>query len=201
MINLKVKVNDGMGNTDHILVEELKKGDEGAFRQLVDDYQDKVFNTCISFVKNVDDADDLTQEVFIEVFNSIHKFRADSKLSTWIYRITVNKSLEHLRKMKRKKRSGIFYWISHEDRESKFEVPDFDHPGVLAENREKARILFEAIEKLPEKQRIAFTLHKVEDLSYEQIADVMQKSLSSIESLMHRAKNNLKKELYDYYNS
>jgi RNA polymerase sigma-70 factor (ECF subfamily) len=179
----------------------MRNGDEGAFRQLVDNYQDKIFNTCISFVKNLDDADDLTQEVFIEVFHSIHKFRADSKLSTWIYRITVNKSLEHLRKMKRKKRSGIFYWISNEDRELKFEVPDFDHPGVLAENREKARILFGAIEKLPEKQRIAFTLHKVEDLSYEQIADVMQKSLSSIESLMHRAKNNLKKELYDYYNS
>jgi len=201
MINLKVKVNDVMGNTDHILVEELKNGDEGAFRQLVDDYQDKVFNTCISFVKNADDADDLTQEVFIEVFKSINKFRSDAKLSTWIYRITVNKSLEYLRKMKRKKRSAIFNWISKEDQESKLQVPDFDHPGVLAENREKARILFDAIEKLPEKQKIAFTLHKLEDLSYEQIAEIMQKSLSSIESLMHRAKNNLQKELYDYYNS
>lgn len=201
MINLKVESKDGMRKTDRILVDELKDGDEGAFKQLVDDYQDRVYNTCISFVKNADDADDLTQEVFIEVFNSIHKFREKAKLSTWIYRITVNKSLEYLRKMKRKKRSGFLHWIGNEDQESKLQVPDFNHPGVLAENREKARILFGAIENLPEAQRIAFTLHKMEDLSYEQIADVMQKSLSSIESLMHRAKINLKKELYDYYNS
>lgn len=190
-----------MGNSDHILVEELKQGEEEAFRQLVDEYQDKVYNTCISLVKNAEDADDITQEVFIEVYNSIHKFRAESKLSTWIYRITVNKSLEHLRKMKRNKRSGFLQWISGEDPDPEIQIPDFDHPGVLAENREKARILFNAIEKLPEKQRIAFTLHKMEDLSYEQIADVMHKSLSSIESLLHRAKNNLKKELYAYYNS
>jgi RNA polymerase sigma factor (sigma-70 family) len=201
MINLKVKSNVGMGNSDHILVEELKQGEEEAFRQLVDEYQDKVYNTCISLVRNAEDADDITQEVFIEVYNSIHKFRAESKLSTWIYRITVNKSLEHLRKMKRKKRSGFLQWISSEDPDLKLQIPDFNHPGVLAENSEKARILFNAIEKLPEKQRIAFTLHKMEDLSYEQIADVMQKSLSSIESLLHRAKNNLKKKLYAYYNS
>jgi len=190
-----------MGNADHILVERLKRGDETAFRELVDDYQNKVFNTCISFLKNPDDADDLTQEVFIEVYSSIKKFREDAKLSTWIYRITVNKSLEHIRKMKRKKRSVFLQWFGNEDKDPELQVPDFNHPGVLAENRERARILLKAIEKLPEKQRIAFTLHKMEDLSYEQIAEVMQKSLSSVESLMHRAKSNLKKELYAYYNS
>ncbi len=190
-----------MGNAGHILVEELKLGEEGAFRQLVDEYQDKIYNTCLSFVKNEADADDLTQEVFIEIYNSIHKFRSESKLSTWIYRIAVNKSLEHLRKMKRKKRSGFRHWFGSEENEPELQVPDFEHPGIVTENREKASILFSAIEKLPEKQRIAFTLHKVEDLSYEQIADVMQKSLSSIESLMHRAKDNLKKHLYAYYNS
>ena len=75
-----------MEKEDHILVSDLKNGEEEAFRYLVDQYQDKVYNTCISFVKNPDDADDLTQEVFIEVYNSIHKFRLESKLSTWIYR-------------------------------------------------------------------------------------------------------------------
>jgi RNA polymerase sigma factor (sigma-70 family) len=201
IINLTVKSNIGMGNSDHILIEELKQGEEKAFKQLVEKYQDKIYNTCISFVKNSEDADDLTQEVFIEIFHSIHKFRKDSKLSTWIYRITVNKSLEHLRKMKRKKRSGLLIWFGNDDQKEDLQIPDFEHPGVLVENREKAVILFKAIEKLPEKQRIAFTLHKVEDLSYEQIAEVMQKSLSSIESLMHRAKNNLKKELFVYYKS
>ncbi|MBR9999586.1 MAG: RNA polymerase sigma factor [Cyclobacteriaceae bacterium] len=190
-----------MLKTDHILVKRLKNGDEVAFRQLVNDFQDKVFNTCISLVKDADDADDLTQETFIEVYHSIHKFRADSRLSTWIYRIAVNKSLEHLRRLKRKKRTGILTWISSQDPEPAFQVSDFNHPGVLAEKREQAKILIMAIDKLPENQKIAFTLHKMEDLSYEEIAEIMKKSLSSVESLMHRAKINLRKDLSDYYNS
>ena len=184
-----------------MLVTILKYADELVFRQLVLQYQDKIFNTCISLVKNAEDADDLTQEVFIEIFRSIHKFREDSLLSTWIYRIAVNKSLEHLRRMKRKRRAGILTWFNKEYREVSNDAADFNHPGVMAENEEQSRILFRAVEKLPESQKIAFTLHKLEGLSYEQIAAVMQKTLSSVESLMHRAKSNLKKELYEYYRS
>ncbi len=186
---------------DSKLIYKLKNADEDGYRQLIQEYQEKIFNTCISLVKNADDADDLTQEVFIEIFNSIHKFREDSLLSTWIYRITVNKSLEHLRKLKRKKRIRILTLFNKENQEMNQEATDFNHPGVLAENEEQSRILFQAIEKLTESQKVAFTLHKLEGLSYDQIADIMQKSLSSVESLMHRAKTNLKKELYDYYRS
>ena len=186
---------------DSELIYKLKNADEDGYRQLIQEYQEKIFNTSISLVKNADDADDLTQEVFIEIFNSIHKFREDSLLSTWIYRITVNKSLEHLRKLKRKKRIRILTWFNKENRELNQEAANFNHPGVLAENEEQSRILFRAIEKLPESQKVAFTLHKLEGLSYDQIAEVMQKTLSSVESLMHRAKTNLKKELYDYYRS
>ncbi len=186
---------------DSELVTKLKNADEQVFRQLVLKYQDKIFNTCISLVKNAEDADDLTQEVFIEIFRSIHKFREDSLLSTWIYRIAVNKSLEHLRRMKRKKRARILTWFNKEDHDMYQEAADFNHPGIHVENEERSRILFRAVEKLPESQKIAFTLHKLEGLSYEQIAEVMQKTLSSIESLMHRAKRNLKKDLYDYYKS
>ena len=201
MLNLKVKSIAVVEKSDQILVRDLKNGEEGAFRELVDKYQDKVYNTCVSFVKNQDDADDLSQEVFIEIYKSIDTFREDAKLSTWIYRISVNKSLEHIRRMKRKKRSVLLSWIRKDMPEDDREVPDFNHPGILAENKEKAVILFRAIQKLPDNQRIAFTLHKLEDLSYEEIAEVMQKSLSSVESLMHRAKMNLKKELYYYYTS
>lgn len=186
---------------DSELINQLINGDENTFRQLVQDYQDKIFNTCISLVKNAEDADELTQDVFIEIFRSINKFRQDSKLSTWIYRIAVNKSLEHLRKMKRKKRFGMFSWFNKEDTELDPEIADFNHPGILAENQERAKILFKAIRNLPETQKVAFTLHKLEGLRYDQIAEVMQKTLSSVESLMHRAKTNLRKELYDYYKS
>jgi RNA polymerase sigma-70 factor (ECF subfamily) len=103
--------------------------------------------------------------------------------------------------MKRKRRAGILTWFNKENREVSNDAADFNHPGVMAENEEQSRILFRAVEKLPESQKIAFTLHKLEGLSYEQIAAVMQKTLSSVESLMHRAKSNLKKELYEYYRS
>lgn len=184
---------------DSELINKLKHADEQVFRQLVLNYQDKVFNTCISLVKNSDDADDLTQEVFIEIFKSINTFREDSRLSTWIYRIAVNKSLEHLRKIKRKKRTGILTWFNRENEGVRQEIADFNHPGILAENKEQSFILFRAIEKLPESQKVAFTLHKLEGLPYDQISRIMQKTVSSIESLMHRAKTNLKKDLYDYY--
>ncbi len=77
--------------------------------------------------------------------------------------------------------------------------PDFHHPGITLDNKERASVLFKAIEKLPENQKIAFNLHKIEGLSYQEVSEVMKLSLSSVESLLHRAKNNLKKNLEDYY--
>ncbi len=188
-----------MQSVESGLIDRLKKGDEEAFRDLVEQYQDRIYNTCLGFVKNTQDADDIAQEVFIEVYTSINSFKGKSKLSTWIYRIAVNKSLEHIRKTKRKKRYGIFNRFFTPETGNDLQIPDFDHPGIAVENSEKARILFWAIDKLPENQKIAFTLHKLEDLSYEQISEVMNRSLSSVESLLHRAKNNLKKYLHDYY--
>ncbi len=188
-----------MTMSDQILIEELKKGKESAFRELVDTYQRKVYNTCLGFVKNPEEADDLAQEVFIEIFKSILSFRMESKLSTWIYRITVSKSLQLLRANKRKKRfSFIFSFFSDN---TAHEIVDYVHPGIIAENEERSKILFQAIDNLPESQRTAYTLHKLEDLSYEEIAEIMQKSVSSIESIMHRAKMNLQAELHNYYHS
>jgi len=189
-----------MGRSDEVFIEELKQGKQSAFKELVDNYQQKVYNTCLGFVKNPEEADDLTQEVYIEIFRSILHFRMDSKLSTWIYRIAVTKSLESLRAKKRKKRFAILRSLFYQD-DSALEIPDFEHPGVIAENKERSKIIFQAMDKLPESQRTAYTLHKVEGLSYEEVSNIMKKSVSSVESIMHRAKANLQKYLYDYYNS
>ena len=122
----------------------------------------------------------------------------ESKLSTWIYKITVNKSLEYLRAKKRKKRFTQLRSLFYND-DSVIEIPDFEHPGVIAENKERSKVIFKALDQLPESQRAAYTLHKIEDLSYEEIGEIMNKTVSSIESLMHRAKNNLQRYLHDYY--
>ncbi|TMM53716.1 RNA polymerase sigma factor [Maribacter algarum] len=182
-------------------VEALREGNNQAYGQLLDEYKQKVFGTCISFVPNQEDAEDIAQEVFVEVFNSIGKFKGDSKLTTWIYRISVNKSLEFIRKKNTKKRFGFRQSLLGNDlpidRSSYF--TEFKHPGIQLENKEKSEILFAAINQLPETQRIVYTLNKIDDLSYQEVSEITNKTVSSIESLLFRAKKNLQKLLHDYY--
>lgn len=184
---------------EDILVQELKQGNEAAFKQVVDSYQNMVYNTCLAIVKSEEDAEDLAQEVFVQVFQSINSFKGESKLSTWIYRIATTKSLDFERKKKRKKRFGFMRSIFGDDSQVIINPPDFQHPGLLLDQKENAGILFKAIDQLPENQRMAFILNKVEGLSYQEVSEVLETSVSSIESLLHRAKNNLKKILEKDY--
>lgn len=181
------------------LIERLKKGDQQAFRLIVDNWKDMVFNTSLGIVQNAEDAEDVTQEVFVQVYESVNQFKGDSRFSTWLYRIAVTKSLDHLRKKKRKKRFAFVQSLFGANEEEVNHQPDFQHPGVSMENKENAAVLFRAIDKLPDNQKTAFTLHKLEGLSYQEIAEIMETTVSSVESLMHRAKGNLKKFLTDYY--
>ena len=186
---------------ENTFILELQSGKQSAYSQLIDDYQQKVFATCISFVPNKEDAEDIAQEVFIEVFNSIHKFKGDSKLSTWIYRITTNKCLEFIRKKNTKKRFAFMQSILGNeipmDKTSYF--TEFNHPGIVLENKERNETLFHAINQLPEIQRVVFTLHKIDGKSYKEISEIIKKSVSSVESLMFRAKKNLQKLLENLY--
>ena len=88
---------------EQFLIEKLKQGDESAFKKILETWQDMVFNTAIGILQNAEDAEDVAQEVFVQIFESIKGFKAESKFSTWLYRITVSKALDHLRKKKRKK--------------------------------------------------------------------------------------------------
>ncbi len=181
-------------------ITAIQNNEPQAFRTLVNQHQDMIVNTCYGFVHNRADAEDVAQEVFIEVYRSIGKFRADAKLSTWLYRIAVNKSIDFLRKKKRKSWIGsIQGMFESEDKAHAIADRHQPTPQKALEQTERKEILQAAIDKLPDNQRIAFTLHKYEDLSYKEVAKVMNTSLSSVESLMHRAKKNLKKKLYDYY--
>ena len=180
-------------------ITQLQLGDGSAFTKLVDEYQDMVYNTVLGIVQQADDADDITQEVFIQVYQSISSFKGDSKFSTWLYRIAVSKALDHEKKMKRKKRFGFVQSLFGGDGEVQVHPVEFDHPGVQAEKKESTAALFRALKQIPDNQRIAFTLHKLEGQSYQEVAAIMNTSLYAVESLMSRAKNNLKKELSNYY--
>ncbi|MDX9881921.1 MAG: RNA polymerase sigma factor [Prolixibacteraceae bacterium] len=185
---------------DRQFIEQIKQGNEAAFRQLVEQHQKIVVNTCFSLVHNADDADDLAQEVFIEAFNSAQNFRGESKVSTWLYRIAVNKSLNFIRDNKKRKFfkriEDVFFGRNYTNSEAGLSS---EEPDQNLQEKQKAVILHKAIDSLPENQRIAFTLNKYEDLSYKEISDVMNVSLASVESLIHRAKKNLQEKLYDCY--
>jgi RNA polymerase sigma-70 factor (ECF subfamily) len=174
---------------------------DSEFRRVFGELKSRVFNTALGLVQNRHDAEDVTQEVFVNVHQMLDTFRGESQLSTWIYRITVNKSLDFLKAQQAKKRAGfivsLFGSKSEEDRP--IDVPDFVHPGVQLERQEAAVALFRAINQLPEQQKVAFTLSKVECLSYQEIADILQTTIPSVESLLFRAKQNLQKRLRDFY--
>lgn len=177
--------------TDRDFIAKLKAGNATAFHRLLDDYQQKVFSSCLSFVPNKQDAEDLAQEVFTEVFKSIHGFRSNASLSTWIYSITTNKCLAFIRKRNAKKRLGFMQSLFGVEGGERHYFVEFDHPGVLLEHKEQTEAVFKAINALPDAQRVVFTLSKIEGKSYQEIVELTGKSLSSVESLLFRAKKNL----------
>lgn len=175
------------------IIYKLLEKDEQTFRLFVEMHQNKIFKLCMGFLHNKEDAEDICQEVFIELFNSIHFFKGNSSLLTWVYRIAINKSLNAVQK---RKRQELFNKIL-----VPFKMASFNKemPDTIIEQKEISNILVIAIEKLPQNQKIAYTLAKYDDLSYEEISKIMNLSISSIESLMFRAKSNLKKYLFNYY--
>lgn len=185
--------------SDPTFIEQLKAGSEEAYSVLIDQFKNQVLNTCYRFVQHADDAEELAQDVFVEVYRSIDRFRAESQLSTWIYRIAVNKSLDHVRKMKRKKRFAIVKRLFVEDEPAWEPSSDMPAPDEEIEQNERRRILQKAVNELPESQRIAMTLSQYQGLSHKEVAVTMGTTVSAVESLLHRGKQNLRKKLENVY--
>ena len=171
------------------------------FSGLVAEHQDMVVNTCYRFVFNREDAEDIAQEVFIEVHRSLDRFREESKLSTWIYRIAVTKSLDHLRRLKRKKRFSSLKRLvgAEEDPADSIAAPERENPADALADKERVVVLRNALDALPDNQKSAFLLSKQDGYSNQEIADILQTSVPAVESLIHRAKKNLQSRLQHYY--
>jgi RNA polymerase sigma factor (sigma-70 family) len=176
-------------------IQALQSGDVHAFEVLVITYEKKVLNMCWYLLHNREEAEDATQDVFIAIYQSKHLFKGDSQLSTWIYRITMNKCLEYIRRSKRKKRFGIKVSIddSFLGRGDESQL----NPEQELMERERSKAFYLAVQQLSENQRVAYSLHHFEDLSYKEISEGMNLSLSAIESLIFRAKQHLLKQLKD----
>jgi RNA polymerase sigma factor (sigma-70 family) len=185
---------------DREFIDRLVTGDQEAFRLLVERHQAKVINTCYGFLGTKEDAEDTAQEVFIEIFRSIADFRGDASLSTWIYRIAVTRSLDTVRARSRAKRMDHLKDLlgmgetMHEPK-----APEEQAPDTQLEEKERMDLLLRTIAKLPENQRVAITLARLEGFSYFEVAGIMETTVGSVESLLVRARKNLEKALSKYF--
>lgn len=174
--------------TDSELIEKINSGNTQAFKELIEKYQGVVFRTAMGFVHSKADADDLTQEVFIRVFESLHSFKGKAEFSTWLYRITANCSINFIKRNSKNRLllslENIFNYYSNEKT-----------PLEQLEAAERDRLIKVAIDRLPTSQRTAFVLSRYEELPQKEVAHIMNKSEGAVEQLLQRAKGNLQKKL------
>ncbi|MGL4596926.1 MAG: RNA polymerase sigma factor [Bacteroidia bacterium] len=164
--------------------------------QLYHEYQKLVFNLALHYVQRIEDAEEITQDVFLAIHESIGQFQQKAQLSTWIYRITINKSLDFIKAQRRKKRFGFLTSLFFEETgEERYPLLSFDHPGYALEQKEALSNIFNQINVLPDKQKTALILMKIESKSQVETAEIMGVSPKAVESLVQRAKTNLAKNL------
>ncbi|MBO0934404.1 RNA polymerase sigma factor [Fibrella aquatilis] len=177
-----------------LLLTAIGRGEEAAFRALYEHTKSRVFNTALSYVRSREDAEEITQDVYVEVFRSAGAFRGEAGVTTWLYQITVRKSLDWLRHRKRQKRFAFLTSLFDPNSGALLhDPPDFFHPGIALDQQENAALLFRAIDKLSDKQKTAYILARVEGLSNIDTANVLGVSVGAVESLLTRATENLKK--------
>ena len=184
---------------EKILLEKIASKDEQAFQFFVEKYHQMVLNICNNILNNFDDAMDISQEVFIKIYESIESFTGESKIITWLYRISVNKSLNHLRSKKRQKWFSGMDIIFNSDNDKNIPEDVSPKPGEDIEIEENKKALHLALNKLPKKQNIALTLNNFEGLPYKEIAEIMEISVTEVGVLINRGKKKLKTLLIDYF--
>lgn len=174
------------------IIQEILEGNSSKFKLLVEKYQNMVFRTTMGFVHIKEDAEDLTQDVFIRAFQSLKTFNGEAEFSTWLYRITVNTSINHLNKIKNR---GLLHFAEEILQNLFNRASDDKNPQQELEQTERDDAIRKAIDALPENQRTAFVLSKYDDLTQIEIATIMQRTEGSVEQLLQRAKITLQKKL------
>ncbi len=177
--------------TDQLLVTHFLEGNKNAFRLLTERYQQKVFTICMGFTHDPDDASDVSQEVFIEVFRSLPKFRGQSTFSTWLYRITVTKSLKHIQRERFNKFKISLDFMQEKENWNLATSNHSTDENIIRLERKK--LLKKAISSLAKKQRVAFVLSKYKELTNKEISEIMVIPIATVDTLIYRARSNMKK--------
>lgn len=170
---------------------------DAAFESIYNEHKNLVYNLCLQYVLNTEDARDITQEVFVKVYQRYHQHDpAQALLKTWIYRITINHCLDFLKARKSKKRFGFISSLFHtESNEPIEDASHVNHPGIQTEDKEAMQNLMLIIQSLPENQKTAIILTKIEDRPQQEVAEIMNTSVKAVESLLQRAKQTIQKKL------
>ncbi|MBU7007256.1 RNA polymerase sigma factor [Phosphitispora fastidiosa] len=182
-----------MDDLDELLIKKIIAGDSGSFEKLVSRYQKKIFAFVYRMVESREDAGDLTQEVFLQVFRSLNTFRGDAKLNTWLYRIASNKTLDFLRKNK-KTRLVAFDSEDYQGEPSLTCSPEAN-PEQIVLKEEKMRRLRRLIAGLPDRYRLALVLYHYQELTYQQIAETLDIPVKTVATRLYRAKLILRETL------
>jgi RNA polymerase sigma-70 factor (ECF subfamily) len=191
------EVDKDLGD-ESTFVSLLKQGHEDAFRVLVRRYETRVFSIAYGITLDREESLDIVQEVFLKVYQNIHTFREESRLSTWLHRITVNLCLNWKKRWKRR-----FRW-HHQPLERDESGNDLKsgteahYPDALYEKKEFEKIFWDRLNELPEKTRAVFVLKEVEGLSYDEIAKTLGVRTGTVSSRLFYARKRLKKSLKQY---
>ncbi len=182
---------------DNALVSAYLEGNDHAFQILVSRYQGKLINYINTLVRDYDLSVDLAQETFIRVFRYADRYRGDYQFSTWVYRIATNLAIDELRRRERRGRFSLRQMIGLFEKDGKpLPIPDVrPSPERTLDGKERLERLQAAVGSLPAKYRLPFLLKEVEDLSYEEICQVLQISMGTVKSRIHRAKMLLREKL------
>lgn len=181
------------------LVEKIIQGDIAAFRELVEKFKKKIFYISFDILGDFQEAEDISQEVFIKIFRSINKFKKDAKMSTWIYQITVNTCIDAIRRKKAKptiqidEERPVDYWAVDSVLSAKISSPESSADASLLQIK-----IQEALNKISDKERAVFVMRHYNDLSIKEIADVMKISSGTVKSFLFRGVQKLRKELSFY---
>lgn len=170
---------------DQLIIQEILNEQEAVYAQLVKKYTDSVFRIAMGFVHQQQDAEDITQEVFIRAFQSLQQFKMEASFSTWLMRIAINHSQNFLKKRKRRSvwdKAASFFGAGATVADS----------AALLDEKDEYRIVRAALDQLPERQQQAFILSKYQDLSQKEIAAVMQLTEGAVEQLLVRARTRLR---------
>jgi RNA polymerase sigma-70 factor, ECF subfamily len=185
-----------MSPAEKTLIERCKKGDLGAFNELVKKYEKPVYNFAYRLTANYDDANDIAQDAFLRMFNAIASFRGDSSFSTWLFRITMNVFLDDRKRAKAHPHSSLDDYVTLEESNITRQIEDqAPSPEELTEEKERNEILKNAIRSLPDYQRTMVVLYHTEQKSYEEISEIMEMPIGTVKSRLNRARLALKEKL------